>query len=160
MRQFSIHGMEIGRKKLPHEMPPEVVPNPEHEVVFITICCEARGLNQLALPEVWQAIRETVEVRQTAGDWKVSLMLAMPDHLHALIAFPGRKPMEKVIGTMKAWLAKTRRIEWQSGYFDHRLRSWESAEEKRRYILNNPVRAGLVVDGETWPYQMDRFEQR
>ena len=152
--------MEIGRKKLPHEMPPGVVPNPEHEVYFITLCCEPRGLNQLALPDVWQAIRETVEVRQTAGDWKVSLMLAMPDHLHALISFSGRKPMEKVIGNLKAWLAKSQGIRWQSGFFDHRLRSWESAEEKRRYILKNPVRAGLVIEGDTWSYQMDRFEHR
>jgi len=100
--RFSVHEMEIGRKKLPHHIPPEVVPDPEHEVYFITICCEPRGLNQLAMPEVWQAICETVEVRQTAGNWKVSLMLAMPDHLHALIAFPCRNPMEKAIRTMKA----------------------------------------------------------
>ena len=45
--RFSLHGMEIGRKKLPHEMPPGVVPNPEFEVYFITICCEPRGRNQL-----------------------------------------------------------------------------------------------------------------
>jgi REP element-mobilizing transposase RayT len=152
--------MEIGRKKLPHELPPGVMPNPEFEVYFITICCEPRGLNQLALPEVWQAICETMDARQSVGDIRVSLMLAMPDHLHALIAFPGRKPMEKVIGNVKAWLAKSRGIEWQSGFFDHRLRSWESAEEKRRYILNNPVRAGLVVEGESWPFQMDQFEKR
>ena len=100
--------MEMGRKKLPHHIPPEVVPDPEHEVYFITICCEPRGLNQPALPEVWQAIRETVEVRQTAGDWEAFPDVAMPDHLHALIAFPGRNPMEKVIGTIKAWLAKSR----------------------------------------------------
>lgn len=152
--------MEIGRKKLPHEPPSVLPPNPEGEVYFITVCCEKRGFNQLACEAIWNAIRETAEFRQAAGDWKVSLLLAMPDHWHGLVSFPGRKPMEKVIGHMKGWLAKSQGIRWQSGFFDHRLRSWESAKEKRRYILMNPVRAGLMEEGGTWLYQMDRFEDR
>jgi REP element-mobilizing transposase RayT len=152
--------MDIGRKKLPHEPPQGLVPNPEFEVFFITVCCERRGIHQLDRDDVWSAIRETAEVRQMTGDWKVSLLLAMPDHWHGLVAFPGTKPMERVIGSMKSWLAKSRGIRWQSGFFDHRLRSWESAAEKRRYILKNPVRAGLAQEGAAWPYQMDRFETR
>lgn len=33
---------------------------------------------------------------------------------------------------------------WQRDFFDHRLRSIESAAEKAQYIRMNPVRAGLV----------------
>ena len=33
---------------------------------------------------------------------------------------------------------------WDEESFDHVLRSWESWEEKREYIRQNPVRAGLV----------------
>ena len=33
---------------------------------------------------------------------------------------------------------------WDEESFDHVLRSDESWEEKREYIRNNPVRAGLV----------------
>jgi len=42
---------------------------------------------------------------------------------------------------------------WQKGYFDHVLRSEESYEGKWRYVLENPVRAGLVKNPEEWPYQ-------
>jgi hypothetical protein len=34
--------------------------------------------------------------------------------------------------------------DWQKGFFDHVLRSQESAGEKWKYVRENPVRAGLV----------------
>jgi len=40
----------------------------------------------------------------------------------------------------------------QKDFFEHRLRSDESAQEKSDYILVNPVRAGLVPKPEDWPY--------
>jgi len=36
------------------------------------------------------------------------------------------------------------RPHWQDGFFDHLLRSDESYGEKWNYVLQNPVRAGLV----------------
>ena len=42
---------------------------------------------------------------------------------------------------------------WQPGFFDHVLRSEESYVEKWQYVLENPVRAGLVKELEQWPYQ-------
>jgi len=44
---------------------------------------------------------------------------------------------------------------WQSGFFDHVLRSDESYQAKRLYIADNPVRAGLVTESKYWPYQGD-----
>jgi hypothetical protein len=48
---------------------------------------------------------------------------------------------------------------WQSGCFHHRIRSWEGAEEKRRYMLMNPVRAGLVSTPGEWPFQGEIFKR-
>jgi len=42
---------------------------------------------------------------------------------------------------------------WQEGFFDHVLRSDESYAQKWRYVVENPVRAGLVVTAEDWAYQ-------
>ena len=61
--------------------------------------------------------------------------------------------MTKAITGFKAWLAKQCGIQWQRGFFDHRLRGCESAAEKTKYIRMNPVRAGLVSDPQDWPYQ-------
>ena len=143
----------IGRKRMAHEVPEGASLNPEYEVYFITICCLPRGENQLAIPEVWQVIDESLTVRELAGDIQVRLVLVMPDHLHGLFAFPNGKPMAKVISSLKQWVAKKSGVQWQRDFFDHRLRTWESGVEKARYIRLNPVRAGLAETPGDWPFQ-------
>jgi REP element-mobilizing transposase RayT len=143
----------IGRRYLPHDGLPVNPNNAECEIYFITICCIPRGTNQLATPESWQAITETLAVREASGEINCRLLLAMPDHLHGLFGFPGSKPMTKTIAAFKSWLAKQCDIRWQRDFFDHRLRNIESASEKAKYIRMNPVRAGLVTHPEEWPYQ-------
>ena len=147
---------EIGRVPLPHEIPIDVCKSPEEEVFFITICCLPRGENQLARTEAWQVIDETLQIREANGEIRVGMVLAMPDHLHGLFSFPGRKPMSLVISSFKEWVAKNSGIRWQRNFFDHRLRTGESAAEKANYIRLNPVRAGLVENSSDWPYQRIR----
>jgi REP element-mobilizing transposase RayT len=43
------------------------------------------------------------------------------------------------------------RIIWQEGYYDHALRSEESLPDVARYIVMNPVRAGLVKSIRDYP---------
>jgi len=77
----------------------------------------------------------------------------MPDHVHALISFPpSGKPLKSIISKWKEWTAKQLGIVWQRDFFEHRLRREESRHEKADYILNNPVRKGLVTNAEDWPY--------
>ena len=143
----------IGRLRLPHGAAPNANATPEGEVYFVTICCLPRGVNQLANAKVWQAIDESLSVREAQGDLHCRLALAMPDHFHGLLAFNGSKSMSKVIADFKAWLAKCHGIHWQRDFFDHRLRGWETAAEKAKYIRMNPVRAGLVERSDDWLYQ-------
>jgi putative transposase len=42
---------------------------------------------------------------------------------------------------------------WQPGFFDHLLRNDESYAAKWNYVVQNPVRRGLVAEPEKWPYQ-------
>jgi len=143
----------IGHKRLPHDGAPFQVSSSEGETYFITICCVPRDANQLARAEIWQAIEETLSFRESNGDLRCGLALAMPDHLHGLFGFPGDKHMRQVITGIKSWMAGQHGVRWQRDFFDHRLRSWESAAEKAHYIRMNPVRAGLVERTEDWPYQ-------
>ncbi len=41
---------------------------------------------------------------------------------------------------------------WQAGYFEHVLREDEDTRRVAAYILANPVRAGLVVNPEDYPF--------
>ena len=70
----------------------------------------------------------------------------MPDHLHALLSFPHDLRMKSVISKWKEYTAKHVGIHWQRDFFDHRLRSDESFDEKAHYICTNPVRENLVLE--------------
>jgi hypothetical protein len=60
--------------------------------------------------------------------------------------------MPAVIRDWKRYVAKQAGIVWLDGFFDHRLRSSESTNEKWNYILLNPVRKGLVPKPEDWRF--------
>ena len=139
------------RKRLAHDVPLWV--DPAKECYFITICCKARGRNQLALPDVAKALFETVQHRNDIGIWYVHVAMIIPDHVHMLVSFPQtRKRLKTIISKWKEWTVKAIGISWQRDFFEHRLRQDESFRQKADYILLNPVRAGLVQRPEDWPY--------
>jgi putative transposase len=138
-------------KRVVHDAPPWI--DPSREVWFITICCAVRGVNVLAVPGVGQRVLESVAYRTQLGHWHAHLFLLMPDHCHALISFPREGVMKKTISSWKRWTASQYGVSWQADFFDHRLRGDEGFKQKAGYILENPVRAGLVKRPEDWPYR-------
>jgi hypothetical protein len=60
--------------------------------------------------------------------------------------------MVEVVADWKRFVARKTGVEWQKGFFDHRLRHDESFEEKAHYIRMNPVRAELVANPGDWPH--------
>ena len=142
----------IGRRALPHD-PPHFI-GTEDAIFFITICCEQRGENQLCQPEVAKVLFESARVYWERNLWGLPLMPLMPDHLHMLATFGPDAAMRKVVRNWKRYTTNHARIHWQRDFFDHRLRDDENFKDKATYILNNPVRAGLVTRFEDWPYQI------
>ena len=139
------------QKHLPHDIPLWV--DPRQEIYFITINCQERFLNQLALAPVAGQLFETIRHRQEKFLWWPHLFLLMPDHLHALLSFPpSDKPIRLVISKWKEWTVKTIGIRWQDDFFEHRLRHDESRRQKADYILENPVRKKLADRPEDWPF--------
>jgi putative transposase len=70
----------------------------------------------------------------------------MPDHLHILIQ-SGKWPhdLRQFIRGFKSSVTRaTGRRLWQRGFFEHVLRKEENILAVAEYILNNPVRKGLV----------------
>ena len=77
----------------------------------------------------------------------------MLDHVHLLVSFSEDSEIEKLIRNWKHWTARHLNFRWQRDFFEHRLRSDESLDEKAAYILENPVRSGLPATPENWPYR-------
>ncbi len=77
--------------------------------------------------------------------------VVMPDHLHWLLAWGERKPLSRVVQVLKNLSA--RRLNalrgeagpvWQAGFHDHALRAEEDVVAVARYVVANPVQAGLA----------------
>ncbi len=94
-------------------------------------------------------LREHARVRGVP----IHAFCVMPDHAHiALAPAPGCDVVQFVgeyenLAQRELWRLGLEGRIWQAGFFDHVLRSDEAVADVVQYVLNNPVRAGLV---ETW----------
>ncbi len=95
---------------------------------------------------------EAAKHYHSAGHWWCDLFLLMPDHVHALLAFPREPGMSVVIRNWKRGAARLQGVRWQENYFDHRVRTQAEAQEKWLYIRRNPVVKGLCASENNWPH--------
>ena len=85
--------------------------------------------------------------------------VVMPDHLHWLIQLNEHCTLSKVVKTLKARSALTinRHLGrqgslWQRAYYDRAARKDEDIRRVARYIVANPLRAGLVQEIGDYPH--------
>src|SRR5947209_7605829 len=119
----------------------------------------------LANERAWAACCQSFE---KLNQWTVPAAVVMPDHLHLLAAPKDRDAsVAQFWKWFKRWFSaafsdcrpsvsdgEPRNWQWPEGWFNRLLRSDESASAKWHYIRDNPVRAGLVQNGDDWPYQV------
>ena len=87
-----------------------------------------------------------------AGDVESVSFVVMPDYFHWLIHVTSNKSVSSVVGAVKRHSARkinlcsgcNGRQVWQRGFHDHALRRDEEVARVARYIVANPLRAGLV----------------
>jgi REP element-mobilizing transposase RayT len=87
---------------------------------------------------------------QEAGYATSIAWVVMPDHFHWLVELHNGD-LSKLMQTTKSRSARAINKErgrhqtlWQKGYFDRALRREEDLKTAARYIIANPLRAGLV----------------
>jgi REP element-mobilizing transposase RayT len=113
------------------------------------------GPRYLAVPE----IAELVVACLLDGDrrfhrYQLHSFVVMPNHVHMLVT--PHVVSAKWLGPLKGFtayranriLARTGTPFWQEESYDHVVRSGAGLERVRRYIENNPVKAGLVTIAE------------
>jgi putative transposase len=88
----------------------------------------------------------------------VSAYCLMPDHAHLLLSAQGHQSdLRRMISSWKqrtgfAWSRRDAGRLWQHGYWERVLRDEEAILPIARYVIENPVRAGLV--GEPAAYEL------
>ncbi len=84
--------------------------------------------------------------------------VVMPDHMHWLFQLGEQITLSDVLKSFKArsaisinrHLNRKGRL-WQRSYYDHALRKEEDIRDVARYIVANPLRAGLVTKIGNYP---------
>jgi REP element-mobilizing transposase RayT len=104
-------------------------------------------------------ISKYVESTELRSYWTLLAWVVMPDHVHLLFELTGNKTLSQLIGRIKSKTAlelnrgfATKNSIWQKGFYDHGLRSEESLLNTARYIIANPIRAGICSSARFYPY--------
>ncbi|MCX6996388.1 MAG: transposase [Kiritimatiellaeota bacterium] len=136
-----------------------------HPIYFITTNTRKRCPSLAGQAAADIIIAEWRNARRRHG-WGIGRYVIMPDHVHFFcVMMPmepqqASQPLADMMQAWKQWTAKRLARQlliptpiWQEEFFDHVLRSADSYAEKWTYVRENPVRKGLVISAEDWPWQ-------
>ena len=124
---------------------------------FLTICARDRRplFENGALAE---CVRTQILLAADALGYIVVAYCVMPDHVHVLVEAAND------CATLPEFVKRAKQLSgfhgrriigaavWQTGYFERVLREREHTHTVVAYILNNPVRRGLVEDPRDYPF--------
>lgn len=119
-----------------------------HRIYLVTTATHRRQ----AIFTDWRLGRVVVNVMRAEQPRAETLAyVLMPDHLHWLMQLTGEATLPQVVQTVKSVSGHRltqllhRNIPiWQTGFHDHALRGEEDVAAIARYVVANPLRAGLV----------------
>jgi len=127
-----------------------------------TVCSVTIALrNRRPVFAAVRAAATTIEVlREHARETGVPIYgyCVMPDHVHVVLGPSVDCDIVRFVGQFKnlaqraVWKLGVQGKLWQVGFYDHFLRSDEQVEQVVEYVLDNPVRAGLVAARGEYPF--------
>ncbi len=139
-----------------HRLDPEIYIG--EEIVSFTLCIRNR-YGFFTTRENFRIFENYLLNELRTFNCSAYVYLFMPDHLHLVLTGNDfNANIKKCLDMFKQktgfWLSnKNKKIKWQKDYYDHILRGEENLIVHLKYILNNPVRAGLVDYWKQYPYK-------
>jgi putative DNA methylase len=125
------------------------------------------GPRFLAVPEIASLVVACIrDGDQQFHRYELHAFVVMSNHVHMLIT--PNVVATKWLGPLKGFtahkanqiLARTGKPFWQQESYDHVVTSSSGLDRVRRYIENNPVKAGLVTRAEDFPWSSARPPER
>jgi putative transposase len=129
----------------------------------------ANGEKYLSNPEIANVVSESLHYR----DGKVLDLIAfciMPNHVH-LVCTPLEETVDtyfslsKIMHSLKRHAARQANLLlncsgkfWQHENYDHYVRDDAELERIIKYVIYNPVKAGLVEEWQNWKWTYSKYE--
>ena len=141
------HGRELRKGRISH-------PNQAYLLTSVT-------LNREPIFGQWLAastLAREIHLAGQAGMVETLAWVIMPDHMHWLVLLKAgslSQPMQQLKSRSAIALnrvAGTHGPLWQKGYHDHAVRDDEDLRAAARYVVANPLRAGLVKQIGSYPF--------
>jgi REP element-mobilizing transposase RayT len=130
----------------------------ERQVYLVTFTTEDRAPH-FSEDDTAIAAARAIEDPRLWRDSQLDAWVLMPDHWHGLISLGADDELSSLVQKLKTNVSRRVRDArpdiskvWSVGFHDHALRAQESVTEAARYIIRNPVEAGLVRRIGDYPY--------
>ena len=89
---------------------------------------------------------DVLRQESASGRAQTLAFVVMPDHLHWLLVLDEGAVLSAVVQAVKSVSAHRLGAKlWQRGFYDRAIRREEDVQAVARYVVANPVRAGLVA---------------
>ena len=128
---------------------------------FITFSCYERR-SHLSTTESKNLFLETL--LHTCSKYKSVLdgFVIMPEHVHLLLHEPSESPLATMMQALKCSVAKRSvpRPFWYSRYYDFNIYTDSRRTEKLTYMALNPVKRGLCISPQDWPWSSAFIRQK
>jgi putative transposase len=126
----------------------------ETRTYFVTsVTAQRRSLFQVT--ETADLLQQTILDYHRQGRFLLHAFVIMPDHLHVLITPAPDVSLEKAMQYIKGGFSfrlKSRSEVWMRSFNESQIQTANKFRNCVRYIEENPVRRGLVLTAEAYPY--------
>jgi putative transposase len=141
-----LHALRYGRVSLPGQL---------YHITTVTLGRAPIFSSHLAARAASRRLNDRVLLKSS----RLLSWVLMPDHLHMLVQLGDPDTLPTLINRIKSATARDINIAlnregqlWARSFHDHALRADEDAQQVSRYIVANPLRAGLVKEIGDYPY--------
>lgn len=150
----------MGEFRRPPRRPRRLSPSAyaaEGAICSLTLAVAGRQ-RTFANPAVTCAAIKVLREHSAAKATPIYAYCFMPDHVHLLLGPSANCDIVTFVGQFKnlaqraAWQNGVEGSFWQKSFWDHFLRAEEDLRAGVEYILNNPVRSGLVAHWNEYPF--------
>ncbi len=127
--------------------------------VAFTLCLRKDSIpSEFLDPKIVDTFVDILASVISETDCFIPVYCFMPDHQHLIVS--GRQKDSNIWSTVVKYkqktgflLAKDTSLRWQKDFYDHTMKSNRDVTTQVKYILDNPVRKGLVKSWEEYPYK-------
>jgi REP element-mobilizing transposase RayT len=119
----------------------------------------------LKIPQVARMVQDSL-LKFDSIRYRLFAWVVMPNHVHSLLTRFEQYELSDILHSLKSFTSHEANKMlhrdgqfWIEDYFDRYIRNEQHFEKTVKYIENNPVKAGLCLRPEDWPYSSAWFKK-